>query len=60
MTKWNKKKNHFIKEINKYTAVFDYVDQNLLVLSAKGGVVSITSLVIAVGVPVGIARAIIV
>ena len=54
------KKKHFIKEINKYTAVFDYVDQNLLVLSAKGGIVSITSLAIAVGVPVGIARAIIV
>ena len=50
----SKIENYFIEEINqrkscskklsKYVAVFDYIDQALIVLSATSGGVSITSL----------------
>ena len=61
----SKIENYFIKEINqrkscskklsKYVAVFDYIDQALIVLSATSGRVSIISFTIIVGAPVGIA-----
>ena len=63
----SKIENYFIKEINqrkscskklsKYVAVFDYIDQALIVLSATSGGVSIISFTSIVGAPVGIASA---
>ena len=63
----SKIENYFIKEINqrklwkkksnKYVAVFDYIDQALIVLSAIGGWVSIISFTSIVWAPVGIASA---
>ena len=63
----SKIENYFIKEINqrkscskklsKYVAVFDYIDQALIALSATSGGVSITSFTSIVGAPVGIASA---
>ena len=60
-------KNYFIEQINqgkscskqlsKYIAVFDYIDQALIVLSATSGGVSIISLTSIVGEPVEIASA---
>ena len=59
--------NYFIEEINqrkscskklsKYVAVFDYIDQALIVLSATSGGVSIILFTSIVGAPVGIASA---
>ena len=64
----SKIENYFIEEINqrkscskklsKYVAVFDYIDQALIVLSATSGGVSIISFTSIVGAPVGIASAI--
>ena len=63
----SKIENYFIEEINqrkscskklsKYVAVFDYIDQALIVLSAASGGVSIISFTSIVGAPVGIASA---
>ena len=71
----SKTENYFIEEINqikscskklsKYGAVFDYIDQTFIVLSATSGGVSIISLFIIIsiiissiaGAPVGIASA---
>ena len=63
----SKIENYFIEEINqikscskklsKYVAVFDYIDQALVVLSATSGGVSIFSFASIVGAPVGIASA---
>ena len=63
----SKIENYFIEEINqrkscskklsKYVAVFDYIDQTLIVLSAASGGVSIISFTSIVGAPVGIASA---
>ena len=63
----SKIENYFIEEINqrkscskklsKYVAVFDYIDQALIVLSATSGGVSIISFTTIVGAPVGIASA---
>ena len=63
----SKIENYFIEEINqrkscsqklsKYVAVFDYIDQALIVLSAASGGVSIISFKTIVGAPVGIASA---
>ena len=60
-------KNYFIEQINqgkscskqlsKYIAVFDYIDQALIVLSATSGGVSIISFTTIVGARVGIASA---
>ena len=63
----SKIENYFIEEINqrkscskkltKYVAVFDYIDQTLIVLSATSGGVSIISFTGIVGAPVAIASA---
>ena len=63
----SKIENYFIEEINqrkscskklsKYVAVFDYIDQALIVLSATSGGVSIISFTSIAGAPVGIASA---
>ena len=63
----SKIENYFIEEINqrkscskklsKYVAVFDYIDQALIVLSATSGGVSIISFTTIVGAPVEIASA---
>ena len=63
----SKIENYFMEEINqrkscstklsKYVAVFDYIDQALIVLSAASGRVSIISFTRVVGAPVGIASA---
>ena len=63
----NKIENYFIEEIDqrklyskklsKYVAVFDCIDQALIVLSATSGEVSIISFTSIVGAPVGIASA---
>ena len=45
------------KKLSKYVAVFDYIDQALIVLSATSGGVSIISFTTIVGAPVGIASA---
>ena len=61
----SKIENHFIKEIkerklnnkilNKYVALFDYIDKVLLVISATSGGVSIISFTIVIRAPVAIA-----
>ena len=60
----SKIENYLIKEINKlskklskYVAVFDYIDQALVVLSATSGGVSIISFASIFGAPVGVASA---
>ena len=63
----SKTENYFYQEINqrkscstklnKYVAVFDYIDQALIVLSATSGGVSIISFTSIIGAPVGIASA---
>ena len=63
----SKIENYFIEEINqrkscskklsKYVAVFDYIDQALIVLSATSGGVSIISFTSIIGAPVGIESA---
>ena len=45
------------KKLSKYVAVFDYIDQALIVLSATSGGVSIISFTSIIGAPVGIASA---
>ena len=45
------------KKLRKYVAVFDYIDQALIVLSAASGGVSITSFATIVSAPVGIESA---
>ena len=45
------------KKLSKYVAVFDYIDQALIVLSATSGRVSIISFTSIVGAQVGIASA---
>ena len=65
----SKTENYFIEEINqrkscskklnKYVAVFDYIDQALIVLSATSGGVSIISFTSIVGAPVGITTGIV-
>ena len=63
----SKIESYFIEEINqrkscnkkltKYIAAFDYVDKTLIFLSATTGGVSIISIKIIFGAPVGIASA---
>ena len=63
----SKIENYFIEEINqtkscskklsKYVAVFDYIDEALIVLSAISGGVSIVLFTTIFGTPVGIASA---
>ena len=45
------------KKLSKYVAVFDYIHQALIILSATSGGVSIISFISIVGAPVGIASA---
>ena len=45
------------KKLSKYVAVFDYIDQALIVLSAASGGVPITSFTTIAGTPVGTANA---
>ena len=45
------------KKVSKYVAVFDYMDQALIILSTTSGGVSIISFISIVGAPVGIASA---
>ena len=45
------------KKLSKYVAVFDYIDQALIVLSATSGGVSIISFTSVIGAPVGIVSA---
>ena len=45
------------KKLNKHVAVFDYIDQVLIVLSAASGGISICSFTSIVGAPVGISSA---
>ena len=47
----------YSKKLNKYVAVFGYIDQALIVLSETSGEVSIISFTTIVGSPVGIASA---
>ena len=64
----SKIENYFIEEINqtkscskklsKYVAVFDYIDEALIVLSAISGGVSIVLFTTIFGTPFGIASAI--
>ena len=64
----SKIENYFIEEINqtkscskklsKYVAVFDYIDEALIVLSAISGGVSIVLFTAIFGTPFGIASAI--
>ena len=49
--------NSCSKTLSKYVAVFDYIDQALIVLSATSSGVSIISFTSIVGAPVGIASA---
>ena len=45
------------RKLNRYVAVFDYIGQALIVLSATSGAVSIISFTTFDGAPVGIASA---
>ena len=47
----------WIEKLSKYVAVFDYIDQALIALSATSGGVSIISFTSIVGASVGIASA---
>ena len=68
LDKISKIENYFIEQINqrkpcskklsKYVAVFDYIDQALIVLNATSIGVSIISFTSIAGAPVGIASAI--
>ena len=45
------------KKLSKYIAAFDYIKKALIVLSAKGGGISIISFTSVIGVPAGLASA---
>ena len=47
----------YIRKLNKYITIFDYIDKTLIILSATSGGVSIISFISIVGLPVGIASA---
>ena len=47
----------YIRKLNKYITIFEYIGKILIILSATGGGVSIISFISIVGVPVGIASA---
>ena len=44
-------------KLSKYIAAFDYLDKTLIVLSAAGEVISITSFTSVIGVAAGLAKA---
>ena len=45
------------KKLNRYVTIFDYIDRNLIILSATTGGKSIISFTTAIGTPFGIANA---
>ena len=45
------------KKLSKYIAAFDYIDKNLIVLSATRGGISIITFTSVIGIPAGIASA---
>ena len=47
----------YIRKLNKYIIIFEYIDKILIILNATSGGVSIISFISIVGVPVGIASA---
>ena len=47
----------YIRKLNKYITIFEYIDKILIILNATSGEVSIISFITIVGVPVGIASA---
>ena len=47
----------YIRKLNKYITIFDYIDKTLIILSATSGGVSIISVISIVGLPVEIASA---
>ena len=47
----------YIKKLNKYITIFEYIDKILIILSATSRGVSIISILSIVRVPVGIASA---
>ena len=47
----------YIRKLNKYITIFEYIDKILIILSATSGGISIISFTTIVGVPVGIASA---
>ena len=47
----------YIKKLNKYITIFDYIDKILIILNATSGGVSIISFTTIAGVPVGIVSA---
>ena len=51
------KGNPVVKNLKKYVAFFDYIDQALIVLSVTNGAVSIILFTSTVGAPIGITSA---
>ena len=47
----------YIRKLNIYITIFEYIDKILIILNATSGEVSIISFITIVGVPVGIASA---
>ena len=47
----------YIRKLNKYITIFDYIDKTLIILSTTSGGVSIISVISIVGLPVEIASA---
>ena len=45
------------KKLNRYVTIFDYIDRNLIILSATTGGKSVISFTTAIGTPFGIANA---
>ena len=54
----NQERKTMSEKLSKYIAAFNYINEALMVLSAKNGGISIISLASAIDVPVGIASAI--
>ena len=47
----------YIRKLNEYITIFDYIDKTLIIWSTTSGGVSIISVISIVGLPVGIASA---
>ena len=50
-----KERKTMSKKLSKYIAAFDYIDKNLIILSAASGGISIISFTSVIGIPAGIA-----
>ena len=46
-----------VLKLSKYIEAFDYIDKTLIVLSAKGGRISVISFTNVIGIPTGLAIA---